>query len=147
MAALSFQPVTGSRPASSIAARRDPGDLSPLSPSPAAAAAAAAAKQLWLLYSKPRCCLCDGLKEKLNAALSLRGPHPLSSVHLQATPAEKPISVRDITENSEWERLYQYEIPVLAKILPDGTEETLPRFSPRLGVEVIQRKIAAALEL
>ncbi|XP_020250165.1 uncharacterized protein LOC109827572 isoform X2 [Asparagus officinalis] len=138
MAALSFQPVTGSRPASSIAARRDPGDLSPLSPSPAAAAAAAAAKQLWLLYSKPRCCLCDGLKEKLNAALSLRGPHPLSSVHLQ---------VRDITENSEWERLYQYEIPVLAKILPDGTEETLPRFSPRLGVEVIQRKIAAALEL
>jgi hypothetical protein len=29
---------------------------------------------------------------------------------------------RDITTNPEWERLYQYEIPVLAKVLPDGTE-------------------------
>ncbi|XP_042412919.1 uncharacterized protein LOC122001982 isoform X2 [Zingiber officinale] len=67
-----------------------------------------------VLYSKPGCCLCDGLKEKLDAALSLEGgPHSLLSVDLQ---------VRDITENLEWERLYQYEIPVLAKVLPDGSE-------------------------
>lgn len=32
---------------------------------------------------------------------------------------------RDITTNPEWERLYQYEIPVLAKVLPDGTEVSL----------------------
>ncbi|KAE8797024.1 putative high-affinity potassium transporter [Hordeum vulgare] len=32
---------------------------------------------------------------------------------------------RDITTNSEWERLYQYEIPVLAKVLPDGTEVSI----------------------
>ncbi|XP_008777432.1 uncharacterized protein LOC103697371 [Phoenix dactylifera] len=87
-----------------------------------------------VLYTKPGCCLCDGLKEKLHAALSLDGP---SSIHLQ---------VRDITVNPEWERLYQYEIPVLAKIHLDGTEETLPRLSPRLGVELIQKKIAAAFE-
>jgi hypothetical protein len=32
---------------------------------------------------------------------------------------------RDITTNPEWKRLYQYEIPVLAKVLPDGTEVPL----------------------
>ena len=30
--------------------------------------------------------------------------------------------VRDITSNPEWEKAYQYEIPVLAKVLSDGTE-------------------------
>ncbi|XP_042519141.1 uncharacterized protein LOC122092902 [Macadamia integrifolia] len=89
-----------------------------------------------VLYSKPGCCLCDGLKEKLQAAFSLTGPDSLNDVHLQ---------IRDITSNPEWEKSYQYEIPVLARILSDGTEETLPRLSPRLGVEVIQKKLAAAL--
>ncbi|XP_021748826.1 uncharacterized protein LOC110714592 [Chenopodium quinoa] len=89
-----------------------------------------------ILYSKPGCCLCDGLKEKLSAAFSLSSPtDPLHDVDLQ---------IRDITTNPEWERAYQYEIPVLAKLLPDGTEVTLPRLSPRLGVEVIQRKIGEA---
>ncbi|KAF2291406.1 hypothetical protein P3X46_028602 [Hevea brasiliensis] len=89
-----------------------------------------------VLYSKPGCCLCDGLKEKLQAALLLSGPYSLHDVDLQ---------VRDITSNPKWERAYQYEIPVLAKVLSDGTEETLPRISPRLGVELIQKKMAAAL--
>lgn len=30
--------------------------------------------------------------------------------------------IRDITSNPEWEMAYQYEIPVLAKVLSDGTE-------------------------
>lgn len=30
--------------------------------------------------------------------------------------------VRDITSNPEWEKAYQYEIPVLARVRPDGTE-------------------------
>lgn len=39
-----------------------------------------------VLYSKPGCCLCDGLKEKLDAALSLAGgPHSLLSVDLQVS--------------------------------------------------------------
>ncbi|KAL2513175.1 Thioredoxin superfamily protein [Abeliophyllum distichum] len=88
-----------------------------------------------ILYSKPGCCLCDGLKEKLDAAFALSGPNSLHDVQLQ---------IRDITSNPEWERLYQYEIPVLARVHDDGTEETLPRLSPRLGVELIQKKIAAA---
>ncbi|CAK8566388.1 unnamed protein product [Lathyrus sativus] len=89
-----------------------------------------------VLYSKPGCCLCDGLKEKLQAAFLLSGPQSLTDVDLQ---------IRDITSNPEWEKAYQYEIPVLAKVLSDGTEETLPRLSPRLGVELLQKKIAAAL--
>ncbi|KAF5746839.1 hypothetical protein HS088_TW06G01014 [Tripterygium wilfordii] len=90
-----------------------------------------------ILYSKPGCCLCDGLKEKLHAAFLLSGPDSLHDVDLQ---------VRDITSNPEWERAYQYEIPVLASVLSDGTEETLPRLSPRLGVELIQKKIASVLK-
>ncbi|KAJ4793784.1 Glutaredoxin-like protein [Rhynchospora pubera] len=95
------------------------------------------ARRQLVLYSKPGCCLCDGLKEKLNVAFSLAGPHSLHSVDLQ---------VRDITTNPEWEHKYQYEIPVLARVLPDGTEEVLPRLSPRLGVELIQKKISTAFD-
>lgn len=36
-----------------------------------------------VLYSKPGCCLCDGLKEKLQAALCLSGPDSLQNVELQ----------------------------------------------------------------
>ncbi|CAL0305521.1 unnamed protein product [Lupinus luteus] len=89
-----------------------------------------------ILYSKPGCCLCDGLKEKLQSAFLISGPDSLHDVDLQ---------IRDITTNPEWEKAYQYEIPVLAKVLSDGTEETLPRLSPRLGVELVHKKIAAAL--
>ncbi|XP_075082684.1 uncharacterized protein LOC142166886 isoform X2 [Nicotiana tabacum] len=73
--------------------------------------------------------------EKLNAAFSLSTPHSLHDVQLQ---------VRDITSNPKWEKAYQYEIPVLARVRPDGTEEVLPRLSPRLGVEAVHKKIAAA---
>ncbi|KAL8133751.1 uncharacterized protein LOC141712645 [Apium graveolens] len=94
-------------------------------------------KQL-ILYSKPGCCLCDGLKEKLHAAFSLSSSDPslsLQDVHLQ---------IKDITTNAEWEKAYEFEIPVLARVSPDGTEEILPRLSPRLGVALIQKKVAAA---
>lgn len=33
--------------------------------------------------------------------------------------------IRDITSNPEWERAYQYEIPVLAKVLSDGSEVSI----------------------
>ncbi|GMN30295.1 hypothetical protein TIFTF001_041431 [Ficus carica] len=66
-----------------------------------------------VLYSKPECCLCDGLKEKLQAAFLLSGPDSLHDVHLE---------IRDITTNPSWEKAYQYEIPVLAKVLSNGTE-------------------------
>uniref|UniRef100_J3LHF8 Uncharacterized protein n=1 Tax=Oryza brachyantha TaxID=4533 RepID=J3LHF8_ORYBR len=42
--------------------------------------------------------------------------------------------------------MYQYEIPVLAKLLADGSEEKLPRLSPRLSVELVQKKVFAAFD-
>ncbi|KAM1776988.1 hypothetical protein ACFX11_043710 [Malus domestica] len=77
-----------------------------------------------ILYFKPGCCLCDGLKEKLEAAFLFSGPDSLHNIDFQ---------VRYIMSNPKWERAYQYEIPVLARVLSDGTEETLPRLSPRLA--------------
>ncbi|VAI61442.1 unnamed protein product [Triticum turgidum subsp. durum] len=102
------------------------------------ASSSPAAPRRLVLYTKPGCCLCDGLKEKLHAAVLLSGtPYSLASLELQE---------RDITTNLEWERLYQYEIPVLAKVLPDGTEEILPRLSPRLTVELIQKKVSSLFD-
>ncbi|XVE60355.1 hypothetical protein DITRI_Ditri05aG0122300 [Diplodiscus trichospermus] len=82
-----------------------------------------------VLYSKPGCCLCDGLKEKLHAAFSLFGTDSLQDVVLQ---------VRDITSNPEWEKAYQYEIPVLAILHSDsaGTEAMLVPGSLHMNVSV-----------
>ena len=45
-----------------------------------------------VLYKKPGCCLCDGLEEKLHAALSLAGgPHSLPSVDLQVSAPFTPL--------------------------------------------------------
>ncbi|KAF8023620.1 hypothetical protein BT93_F0969 [Corymbia citriodora subsp. variegata] len=92
------------------------------SPSPSPSPAA----RKLVLYSKPGCCLCDGLKEKLQAAFLISGPDSLRDVDLQ---------VRDITSNPEWERAYQYEIPVLAKVLSDGSE-----FFPSDGAYIAMEK-------
>jgi len=100
-----------------------------------------------VLYSKPGCCLCDGLKEKLQAALLVSAPDSLHDIDLQVCVCVRErerereslfhclyvycecvgeyggfCQIRDITSNPEWERAYQYEIPVLAKVLSDGTE-------------------------
>ncbi|ESR47402.1 hypothetical protein CICLE_v10002717mg [Citrus x clementina] len=118
-----------------VSRRRSRWGFSPLAYSSSSSSSSSSTRKL-VLYSKPGCCLCDGLKEKLQAAFLLSGPDSLHDVDLQ---------VRDITTNPEWEKSYQYEIPVLARVLSDGTEEALPRLSPRIGVELIQKKIAAAL--
>lgn len=89
-----------------------------------------------VLYSKPGCCLCDALKEKLHLAFMYGGDNDLSDIELE---------VRDITTNEGWEKLYQYEIPVLRRLRADDSEETIPRFSPRLTVEQLQKKLVAAL--
>ncbi|GER38721.1 glutaredoxin-like protein YDR286C [Striga asiatica] len=102
---------------------------------PLASFSSASQPKKLVLYSKPGCCLCDGLKEKLDTVFSSSGPNYVGDVQLE---------IRDITSNPEWERLYQYEIPVLTRVREDGTEEILPRFSPRAAVELVQKKIAAA---
>lgn len=89
-----------------------------------------------VLYSKKECCLCDALKDKLHTAFMIGGHHSLADFQLE---------VRDISTNPQWEKAYQYEIPVLARVLADGSEETLPRMSPRLSAEQVQQKLAALL--
>lgn len=81
-----------------------------------------------VLYSKPGCHLCEGLQEKL-AALN----------HLAFD-----LEVRDITSRPEWFAAYQYEIPVLCRVVstPQGTqEEALPRLSPRAPVARVEQML------
>ncbi len=80
-------------------------------------------KQL-ILYSKPGCHLCEGLLEKLQ----------------KITDPELTIEIRDINTNENWFNLYQYEIPVLCQQI-EGTEQPLPRLSPRASVRQVQQML------
>jgi glutaredoxin len=75
-----------------------------------------------ILYSKPGCHLCEGLQEKLEQIKNL-------SIELE---------VRDITTRDDWFAAYQYEVPVLHLLTSDGTEQSIPRPSPRLSVERLE---------
>ncbi|MEO0756672.1 MAG: glutaredoxin family protein [Cyanobacteria bacterium J06648_16] len=96
-----------------------------------------------IFYSKPGCHLCDGLKEKLDQLAHL----PLK------------VETRDITQNPDWFQRYQYEIPVLCRVvplseaLPDSAseqpgqlvEQPLPRLSPRAPVAQLERMLQTYL--
>lgn len=85
-----------------------------------------------VLYSKPGCHLCEGLAEKLAA--------------LRHLPFE--LETRDITSRPDWFARYQYEIPVLCRVVEtaDGPqEEALPRLSPRASLQQVERLIQTYL--
>lgn len=88
-----------------------------------------------VLYSKEGCCLCTGLKEKLEVVMSMADKGSLEGV---------TIEVRDITSREEWERLYQYEIPVMARLTASGEEVPIPRQSPRVTVERLKKHLQSA---
>jgi hypothetical protein len=71
-----------------------------------------------VLYSKPDCCLCERLEEKLRAITTLN----------------LVLEVRDITSREDWLMAYQYEVPVLMGLVEDGTLQPIPRPAPRLSV-------------
>ncbi len=75
-----------------------------------------------ILYGKPGCHLCDGLKEKLD----------------QITAISIELEVRDITQNSQWFDAFQYEIPVLVWRSPQG-DKILSRLSPRAPVSQLEK--------
>ena len=79
-----------------------------------------------ILYSKPGCHLCEGLQEKLEQIKNL-------SFELE---------VRDITTRDDWFAAYQYEIPVLHLLMSDGKEKLIPRPSPRLSVERLEKMLS-----
>lgn len=81
-----------------------------------------------VLYSKPGCHLCEGLEEKLRAI----------------DPPGFDLEIRDITTRDDWFAAYQYEIPVLCRLVetPTGVEEVpLPRLSPRAPQARVEQMI------
>lgn len=86
-----------------------------------------------VLYSKPGCHLCEGLQEKLEAISQL----------------ELDLEIRDISTRPDWFSRYQYEIPVLCRVVetPDGfKEEPLPRLSPRAPIAKVEQMLQTYLE-
>ena len=87
-----------------------------------------------IFYTKPGCHLCEGLEEKL-AQLGL----PID------------LEMRDITKNPAWFAEYQYEIPVLCRLIhhpetPELTkEQPLPRLSPRAPVRQLEQMLQTYL--
>ncbi|GCL42835.1 glutaredoxin family protein [Dolichospermum planctonicum] len=76
-----------------------------------------------ILYSKPGCHLCEGLQEKL----------------AQIKTLSFELEIRDITTDKNWFAMFQYEIPVLYFVTDDGKEQAIPRPSPRLSVEGLEK--------
>ncbi|CAI6002062.1 unnamed protein product [Closterium sp. NIES-65] len=93
-----------------------------------------------VIYSREGCCLCDGLKEKIDTALMM-GTESSALEGLQ-------IEVRDITTRQEWMEAYQYEIPVMMRVTVDqsgnAVETLIPRQSPRASVERVRKALEAA---
>lgn len=76
-----------------------------------------------ILYSKPGCHLCEGLQEKL----------------VQIKTLSFELEIRDITTDDNWFTVYQHEIPVLYFVTNEGREQPIPRPSPRLSVEGLEK--------
>ncbi|KAF3334991.1 hypothetical protein FCM35_KLT21595 [Carex littledalei] len=77
-----------------------------------------------VLYSKPGCCLCDGLKEKLSVAFSVDGPHSLHLVDLQARALHAPFPL-----SSHFKFLILYRLIVANNQLEAKSIETGDLFS------------------
>ena len=83
-----------------------------------------------ILYSKPGCHLCEGLRDKLNTILETSDP-PLFQ-----------LEERNINTRKTWFAAYQFEVPVLAIAGVDGYgDQPLPRPSPRAPVVRIEQML------
>ena len=88
-----------------------------------------------IFYTKPGCHLCEGLEEKL--------------AQLEHLPIE--IESRDITQNPIWFSEYQYEIPVLCRVINHAEtpelekEQPLPRLSPRAPLRQLEQMLQTYL--
>jgi len=94
-----------------------------------------------IVYSKPGCHLCDGLKDKISAVLdkAMFQPSPLSKASLQ---------IRNILDEPEWEQAYGLAIPVMTAIKRGESEEIkIPRAPPRITADRLHKHIVEALNL
>ncbi len=76
-----------------------------------------------ILYSKPGCHICEELQEKL----------------AQIKTLNFELEIRDITTDENWFTMFEYEIPVLYFVNHEGKEQAIPRPSPRLSVEGLEK--------
>eukprot|EP00882_Tetradesmus_deserticola_P029652 GHRQ01033235.1.p1 GENE.GHRQ01033235.1~~GHRQ01033235.1.p1 ORF type:complete len:162 (+),score=75.42 GHRQ01033235.1:48-488(+) len=92
----------------------------------------------FVLYTKPECPLCDGLKDKMQGLIDRAQfmPSFLTGATLEA---------RDISTNEEWQGAMRLSVPVLAVLDAQGSEVVLPRPQPRLTAERLQRHLEEAL--
>lgn len=93
----------------------------------------------FVLYTKPECPLCDGLKDKLQALIDRSAfmPSFLTGASLQ---------VRDISTNEAWQDAKHLSVPVLALLDSQGQEVVLPRPQPRVSAERLQQHLQQALQ-
>ena len=82
-----------------------------------------------LLYSRQGCCLCEGLEQKLRAL----------------DPAPE-LQVIDVDGDPALQARYGLEVPLLAVMPRGGATVVLPRVSPRLNGEGLQRWLRQQLE-
>jgi glutaredoxin len=62
-----------------------------------------------VLYTKPGCCLCDGLKETLDEVMA----RPTLAESLRSLTLE----TRDVSTNHAWAEAYALEVPVLTLVV------------------------------
>lgn len=74
------------------------------------------------LYSRQGCCLCEGLRERLEALV----PPP-------------PIALVDVDDDAELQNRYGLRVPVLATPTQGGGWQDLPPVPPRLSGERLAR--------
>ena len=101
-----------------------------------------------MLYTKPGCCLCDGLKERLDEVLA-------SDAMLASAPALRGASLelRDVSTNEEWATKHAMEVPVLRLLLDDDDDDgggereiPLPRPAPRLSAARLAIRLGQDVE-
>jgi len=126
----SHRPRPGPRPSGGGRARARAADAAAASSSPSADTDSPARL---VLYTKPGCCLCEGLKERLDEVL-------VSDAMLASAPAlvGASLELRDVSTNEEWATKHAMEVPVLRLLDDDGgdggeREIPLPRPAPRLS--------------
>jgi hypothetical protein len=88
-----------------------------------------------IIYSKPDCCLCAGLLEKLE---QIQDPNFNLGTNLEIS-LEIKLEIRDITTNLNW--FEKYEVPVLC-VLRENIELELPRVSPRSPARKLQEMLS-----
>eukprot|EP00775_Hariotina_reticulata_P013792 gene13792-13913_t len=92
----------------------------------------------FILYTKPDCPLCDGLKDKLQALID-------RAQFMPSFLSGSSLEVRDISSNEAWQDDLHLSVPVLAVTDEHGQEAVLPRPPPRISAERLQRHLQEAL--